>query len=168
MIRTALICLTIALLASTAAIGAADVDALEARVEVAEERIQNQLEKIKLIRELADAQMDLTLSRMSQQLSNAQENMAVQVEALQRFREQLGGTTGGSAETARSNSPNLKSAVTANAKGSIDQFCAEVDRQILATNALIQEMERIRLKLDTGDRQRDQSSIAPVPFTAVR
>lgn len=72
---------------------AADVVGFDSTIRLLQEQITLQLERIRVAREKADNQMSLARIRIDEQLRRSGEDLAVQIEALERLREQLGEKT---------------------------------------------------------------------------
>lgn len=89
--RLIIFCLVFALssVSLPVANSASTASAVEAKILLLKEKISQQVEKVRYSREQADGQMALARIRVANQLSQAEENLLLQIEVLDRFREQL-------------------------------------------------------------------------------
>jgi TolA-binding protein len=104
------------------------------------EQIQAQIERIKLAREQADAQMSLARIRIAQQLTRAEEDLTRQVEQLEQLQEQLAQQVIQTDETAE----RLKNDIGVQLRNAVSQVAA----QIKLTNELIVRLETLRDTVD--------------------
>ena len=115
---------------------AADFAAADLKMDAIKQTLELQLERIRNAREKADTQMSLARMRIAERLRLSSEEMARQLEVLQRLREQLSEGTGDSQQAI----DQLRS----NWAGLLDTAFAEINSQVSQTNDLISQMEALR------------------------
>lgn len=109
---------------------------LEAKITVLREQIERQIEIIKEAREKADTSMSLAAIRVAEQLIRSEEELAAQVEMLDRLREQLRDQV----DVAQEAMAGMKQ----DWAQMLSQAAAQIDAQIKQTNSVIDRMRQIR------------------------
>jgi len=102
--------------------------------------LQTQIERIRKARETASAQMTLARLRIAEQLRRSEEDLARQIESLERFREQMAEQKG---ET-----DQAMALMQRDWKQFVHQAFSDLEFQLKETNNLIEQMETIRDKFD--------------------
>ncbi len=119
---------------------------LEAKITVLREQIERQIELIKEAREKADTSMSLAAIRVAEQLTKSEEELAAQVEMLDRLREQLRDQIDAAREAAAGLNQDWGQMLS--------QAAAQIDAQIQQTNSVIARMRQLRESVgedpDTG------------------
>jgi hypothetical protein len=137
MIKKLAACLTfIALTTIGSSASAADFTAADLKIDAIKQTLEVQLERIRNAREQADTQMSLARMRIAERLRLSSEELARQLEVLERLREQLSAGTGDSQEAI----DQLKS----NWAQLLATAFAEINSQVSQTNDLISQMETLR------------------------
>jgi len=114
---------------------------IEIKIHQAQQRIDAQMEKIKLAREQADTEMTLAKMRIGEQLRRSQEDLARQMETLERLKEKLAEQkvgTESAIQAIRSNWSGMNKAFT------------DVESGIQNTNSLLSKMQNVRDDLGDG------------------
>ncbi len=117
-------------------VSASDFTAADLKIDNIKQALEIQLERIRNATEKADAQMSLARMRIAERLRLSSEELARQLDLLERIREQLSDGTGGSQQA-------------------IDQFKndwtqllqaanAQINSQVSQTNDLISQMEALK------------------------
>lgn len=121
---------------------------LETKIAVLREQIERQIEIIKEAREKADTSMSLAAIRVAEQLIRSEEELAAQVEMLDRLREQLRDQVDVAEETMAGMKKDWAQMLS--------QAAAQIDAQIKQTNSVIDRMRQIRESVgadsETGSR----------------
>ncbi len=135
--------------------GASDTVSLGGEISLIKDQIDSQIERIKRARDEAETKMTLARLRVTEQLRISEENLAIQVEKLNRFeeslRDQIAETVEAMARTRQQRREMMRS------------IAAEVRSQIRGTNDLISRMRKIREQVGTDDDDGSpQRSLDPV------
>lgn len=109
---------------------------LEAKITVLREQVERQIELIKEAREKADASMTVAAIRVAEQLIRSEEELAAQVEMLERLREQLRDQI----DVAQEAMAGMKK----DWRQMLSQAAAQIEAQIKQTNSAIDRMKHIR------------------------
>lgn len=136
---------------------AADFAAADLKMDAIKQTLELQLERIRNAREKADTQMSLARMRIAERLRLSSEEMARQLEVLQRLREQLSEGTGDSQQAI----DQLRS----NWAGLLDTAFAEINSQVSPTNDLISQMEALRNNFQDPQASNPTLSVSPSPQT---
>lgn len=134
--------------------GASETVPSGGEIELIKDQIESQIERIKRAREEAEAKMTLARLRVAEQLRMSEENLALQVEKLNRFEETLRDQiTEDAAAMARAKQQRIKM---------MKAIAADVRSQINGASELMKRMRRIRKQVDAGiDDSVKQTSTDP-------
>jgi len=128
---------------------------LEAQILLLREKVSLQVEKVRRSREQADDQMALARIRIADQLSRAEESLLVQIELLDRLREQLHEQVTETDSTIE----QLKS----DRSLVLDKAIIEVEEQIGQTNSLIEQTRILKDSFDKESCVKASPPVSPAP-----
>ncbi len=119
--------------------------------------LQTQVERIRRARETASSQMTLARLRIAEQLRRSEEDLTLQIESLERFREQMADQKG---ET-----DQAVALIQKDWKQFIQQAFSDLDSQLKEANDLVAQMETLQDRFDVdpedlGDTQNGQTTTA--------
>jgi len=136
---------------------AAELAATELRIQDILNNLDKQMERIKLAREKADTQMSLARIRIAERLRLSGEDLARQVDALSRIRDQL--------REATDDTQNAMERLKVDWPGILESALKEIDRQLGETNSLLTQMESIRENFEDQSVQ-GTSTVSPTSQNA--
>lgn len=113
-----------------------------ARIQSLKTEIQKQIEKIKTSRDSTDSQLTLARLRIGEQIRRSEEDLAVQLEGLQRLRDQIKEQTGQAEQTVTRMKTDLSTLSTS--------ALSDIETQLSQTIDLLNRMKRIREEV-TGE-----------------
>ncbi|MEI7450299.1 MAG: hypothetical protein WCJ75_11810 [Desulfomonile sp.] len=149
-------------LAATLKVTAADINGFDSTIRILQEQVSRQIERIKAAREKANSQMSLAGIRIAEQLKRSSDDLAVQIEVMERLREKLQETT---SETDQK--INLWKEQSGQLLGTA---LSDIATQISQTNDLIQRLETVKSQVSTGDCKTASDTIvkqSSLPLPAV-
>lgn len=111
--------------------------------------LQTQVERIRRARETASSQMTLARLRIAEQLRRSEEDLTLQIESLERFREQMADQRGETDQTVALMQKDWKQF--------IQQAFSDLDSQLRETNGLIAQMDTLRDKFDVDPEELDDT-----------
>lgn len=113
-----------------------------ARIQSLKTEIQKQIERIKTSRDSTDSQLTLARLRIGEQIRRSEEDLTVQLEGLQRLRDQIKEQTGQAEQTVTRMKTDLSTLSTT--------ALSDIETQLSQTIDLLDRMKRIREEV-TGE-----------------
>jgi hypothetical protein len=132
------------ILAATATAGVAAQSSvsigIDATISQMKQDLETQIERIRKARDDASSQMTLARLRIAEQLRRSEEDLARQIESLERFREQMADQ--------KDDTDQAVAQMQNDWKQFVQQAFSDLDSQLRDTNNLITQMENLRGRFD--------------------
>jgi uncharacterized phage infection (PIP) family protein YhgE len=133
---------------------ASDLGSLDTTLRILQEQIARQIERVQAVRQKSDASISIARARMESQLKQAQEELTVQTEVLERLREQL-------RDKIKETDEKLASWKD-QTSGVIGSTLSEISAQMNQTNDLMRRLELLKAQTSECNDQ-GAPTVAPLP-----